>query len=67
MASRRGAVKVNPVTGELKRVDSNAETGMIRSGCVMVPEKYKHAARDAGLADGTSEAWWCPLAQKARW
>jgi hypothetical protein len=55
MASRRGAVKVNPVTGELKRVDGNKEAGTMRSGCVTLPEKYMHAARDAGLASGTGE------------
>lgn len=55
MASRRGAVKVNPVTGELKRVDGNKQAGTMRSGCVTLPEKYMHAARDAGLAEGTGE------------
>ncbi|KAA0161648.1 hypothetical protein FNF27_08142 [Cafeteria roenbergensis] len=53
MASRRGAVKVNPVTGELTRIDATKEEGTVRSGCVSIPERYLHAARDAGLAQGT--------------
>jgi hypothetical protein len=53
MASRRGAVRVNPVSGALEKVDASRESGTFKSGCLTLPEKYMHAAAEAGLGEGT--------------
>jgi hypothetical protein len=52
--SRRGAVKVNPVTGKMVKM-SEEEAGGHRDGCLKLDEKYINAAKDLGLggAEGT--------------
>jgi len=50
-SSRRGAVKVNPVTGKMERL-SEAEASMAgktRDGCLVVDDRYINAAKDLGL------------------
>ena len=49
--SRRGAVKVNPVTGKMERL-TEAEASMAgktRDGCLVVDDRYINAAKDLGL------------------
>ena len=46
---RRGAVSVNPVTGELKQVSKETNDGSVTEGCLKIPGKYLHAASEAGL------------------
>lgn len=52
MTSRRGAVKINPVTGKLEKVE--AQTGpdgvtKHRDGCMVVDDRYVNAAKELGL------------------
>jgi hypothetical protein len=49
--SRRGAVKVNPVTGKLERVDvkSAAAEGMHQDGSLRISDRYINAAKELGL------------------
>ena len=56
MASRRGAMKVNPVTGKMEKMDEK-EAGLQRDGCLVLPEKYMNAAKDLGLG-GAGGAYW---------
>jgi hypothetical protein len=51
MASRRGAVKINPVTGKLEKVEAkNADgTNTHRDGCMVVDDRYINAAKELGL------------------
>jgi hypothetical protein len=51
MASRRGAVKVNPVTGKMEKIDPNEKLpeGKHRDGCLLVDDRYVNAAKDLGL------------------
>ena len=59
MASRRGAVKVNPVTGKMEKIDPNEKLpeGKHRDGCLLVDDRYVNAAKDLGLG-GANGAWW---------
>ena len=52
--SRRGAVKVNPVTGKMEKMSEEERLGH-RDGCLRVDEKYINAAKDLGL--GSNEGW----------
>ena len=53
MASRRGAVRVNPVTGKMEKIDSAAvPEGKHRDGCLLVDDRYVNAAKDLGLGNG---------------
>lgn len=59
MASRRGAVKVNPVTGKMEKVESVKGpdgTTVHRDGCMAVDQKYINAAKELGL--GSDEGAW---------
>jgi hypothetical protein len=48
--SRRGAVKVNPVTGKMEKVEPPADgVKMHRDGCMMLPDTYINAAKELGL------------------
>ena len=50
MASRRGAVKVNPVTGKMEKVEaSDVPAGKHRDGCLLVDDRYVNAAKDLGM------------------
>ena len=56
-SSRRGAMKVNPVTGKMERM-TEAEASMAgktRDGCLVVDDRYINAAKELGLgnADGS--------------
>lgn len=48
--SRRGAVKINPVTGKMEKM-TEEEVG-VRDGCMKLDEKYINAAKDLGLGGG---------------
>lgn len=48
MASRRGAMRVNPVTGKMEKAEALPE-GKHRDGCMVVDDKYVNAAKDLGL------------------
>ena len=52
-SSRRGAMKVNPVTGKMERIseaDAAASAqGKTRDGCLLVDDRYLNAAKDLGL------------------
>lgn len=50
--TRRPPMKVNPVTGEMTKVERSSTEGMHRDGSLMLSDKYIHAARDAGLGAG---------------
>jgi hypothetical protein len=53
MTSRRGAVRVNPVTGKMEKVDASAvPEGKHRDGCLLVDDRYVNAAKDLGLGNG---------------
>ena len=50
MSSRRGAVKVNPVTGKMEKYDpTTVPEGKHRDGCLLVDDRYVNAAKDLGL------------------
>ncbi len=50
MASRRGAVRVNPVTGKMEKVDaSSVPEGKVRDGAMLVDARYINAAKELGL------------------
>ena len=50
MSVRRGAVKVNPVTGKMEKYDPGAvPEGKHRDGCLLVDDRYVNAAKDIGL------------------
>lgn len=50
MSSRRGAVKVNPVTGKMEKYDpTSVPEGKHRDGCLLVDDRYVNAAKDLGL------------------
>ncbi len=51
MASRRGAVKVNPVTGKMEKVEGNGAVpeGFHRDGSLLVSDRYINAAKELGL------------------
>lgn len=51
--TERGPVRVNPITGEMIRIDPSEQKKGVRDGSMIIPEKYLHAAADAGL--GNSE------------
>jgi hypothetical protein len=52
MTSRRGAVRVNPVTGKMEKVDAAAvPEGKHRDGCLLVDDRYVNAAKDLGLGN----------------
>ncbi len=57
MASRRGAVKVNPVTGKMEKIDASAvPAGKHRDGCLLVDDRYVNAAKDLGLGGDKGES-----------
>jgi len=50
MSSRRGAVKVNPVTGKMEKMTAaDVPAGKHRDGCLLVDDRYVNAAKDLGL------------------
>ena len=50
MSSRRGAVKVNPVTGKMEKMTAaDVPPGKHRDGCMLVDDRYVNAAKDLGL------------------
>jgi len=52
MASRRGVMKVNSVTGKMERMteeDSKKMEGKTRDGCLLVDDRYINAAKELGL------------------
>lgn len=54
--SARGAVRVDPVTGKIARIDSSViPAGMHRDGSLLLPGTYVNAAKELGLggAHGT--------------
>lgn len=61
MTSRRGAVKVNPVTGKMEKADPLPE-GKHRDGCMLVDDRYVNAAKDLGMG---AEKGACGFAQGA--
>ena len=48
--AKRGAVRVNPVTGQLMAAEKTSGT---RDGCLTLPEHMLYAAADAGLGSGS--------------
>lgn len=57
MSSRRGAVKVNPVTGKMEKVDpTDVPAGKHRDGCLLVDDRYVNAAKDLGLGNDKGAA-----------
>lgn len=54
MSSRRGAVKVNPVTGKMEKADP-VPAGKHRDGCMLVDDRYVNAAKDLGLGGANGE------------
>ena len=48
----RGRVRVNPVTGALEQVASNANDGKVQEGCLRLDKKYMSGALAAGLGGG---------------
>ncbi len=60
MTSRRGAVKVNPVTGKMEKADPLPE-GKHRDGCMLVDDRYVNAAKDLGMG---AEKGACGFAQE---
>lgn len=48
MTSRRGAVKVNPVTGKMEAV-TETDLTKHRDGSLMVDDKYVNMAKELGL------------------
>ena len=57
--SRRGAVRVNPVTGKMERVDAAAGApppGYHRDGSLLVPDALINGAKALGLG-GAAGAW----------
>ena len=56
MTSRRGAVKVNPVTGKMEKIGPNdIPAGKHRDGCLLVDDRYVNAAKDLGLGGANGE------------
>lgn len=53
-AKKRGAVKVNPVTGKLEKSEGLQE-GLHRDGMLQLSDKYINAARDAGLGNASGK------------
>ena len=52
MASRRGVMKVNSVTGKMERMteeDTKKMEGKTRDGCLLVDDRYINAAKELGL------------------
>lgn len=52
MTSRRGAVKINPVTGKLEKMDPSTlavPEGKHRDGALLVDDRYINAAKELGL------------------
>lgn len=49
--SRRGAVKINPVTGKMEKMDE-ATAAAKRDGCMAVDDRYVNAAKELGLGGG---------------
>ncbi len=47
--SRRGAVKINPVTGKMEKMAPDAEGAKHRDGSLMVDDRYINAAKELGL------------------
>ena len=62
MSARRGAVRVNPVTGKMERVEPSSSTttgdGKHRDGCMLIDDKYVNAARDLGLGGQAGALRW---------
>lgn len=57
MSARRGAVKVNPVTGKMEKYDPGAvPEGKHRDGCLLVDDRYVNAAKDIGLGSEKGES-----------
>ena len=55
----RGAATVNPVTGELRRIDepsSKRNDGLVTEGCLKIPKEYLYAATEAGLGSSNGTA-----------
>ncbi len=52
--SRRGAVKINPVTGKMERMDE-ATAAAKRDGCMAVDDRYVNAAKELGLGGAEGE------------
>ena len=53
--SRRGAMKMNSVTGKMERMteaDLAVPAGKVRDGALLVDERYINAAKDLGLGGG---------------
>ena len=52
MTSRRGAVKINPVTGKMEKIDPSSlviPEGKHRDGALLVDNRYINAAKELGL------------------
>lgn len=65
--SRRGAVKVNPVTGKMEKVTAaDVPAGKHRDGCLLVDDRYVNAAKDLGLGSDKGAAARTPGARRAR-
>lgn len=61
MSSRRGAVRVNPVTGKIEKYEpTEGPDGVTRhrDGCLVVDERYINAAREIGLG-GEQGTFYC--------
>jgi hypothetical protein len=54
MTSRRGAVKINPVTGKMEAADPSDLTKH-RDGSLMVDDKYVNMAKELGLGGAAGE------------
>lgn len=55
MTSRRGAVKINPVTGKMEAADPSDLTKH-RDGSLMVDDKYVNMAKELGLGGAAGES-----------
>lgn len=57
--SRRGAVRVNPVTGKMERVDAAAAPppGYHRDGSLLVPDALINGAKELGLGGATGSLY----------
>lgn len=56
-SSRRGAVRVNPVTGKIEKLDPATQNmeGKHRDGCMMIDDRYINAAKELGLGGEDGE------------
>lgn len=56
MTSRRGAVKINPVTGKMEAV-TETDLTKHRDGSLMVDDKYVNMAKELGLGGAAGESF----------